>query len=77
LCHADQGITFVVRYDRNSPEKRLIGYPCVSTYGQTFDSSFAPAGYSGRNIDSTASKIESNVTLGLAAADQQIGAVLR
>ena len=51
------------------------GYPCVSTYGHTFESQLAQlraAGCSGRNIASTASKIERNVTLGLAAADQQI-----
>jgi hypothetical protein len=57
------------------PEKRLIGYPRVSTYRQTFESQLAQlpaAGCSGRNIASTASKIESNVTLGLAAADQRI-----
>jgi hypothetical protein len=56
-------------------EKRLIGYPRVSIYGQTFESQLAQlraAGCSGRKIASTASKIESNVTLGLAAADQQI-----
>jgi len=58
-----------------SPKKRLIGYPRVSTHGQTFESQLAQllaAGCSGRNIASTASKIERNVTLGLAAADQQI-----
>ena len=57
------------------PEKRLIGYHRVSTYGQTFESQLAElraAGCSGRNIVSTASQIEGNVTLGLAAADQQI-----
>jgi len=57
------------------PEERLIGYPGVSTYGQTFESQLAQlraVGCNRRNIVSTASKIESNVTLGLAAADQQI-----
>jgi hypothetical protein len=57
------------------PEKRLIGYARASAYGQTFESQLAQlraAGCGGRNIASTASKIESNVTLGLAAADQQI-----
>ena len=59
----------------NSPQKRLIGYPGVSAYGQTFDNQLAQlrtAGCSGRNIGSTVSKIESNIALGLAAADQQI-----
>jgi hypothetical protein len=57
----------------NSLQKRLIGYRGVSAYGQTFDNQLAQpraAGCSGWNITSTASKIESDVTLGLAAADQ-------
>ena len=68
-------ITFAVGYDRTHPEERLIGYPRVSTYGQTFESQLAQlraAGGNGRNIASAASQIESNVTSGLAAADQQI-----
>jgi hypothetical protein len=47
------------------PEKRIIGYPRASTYGQTFDSQLAQlraAGCSSRNIASTVSKIEGNVT---------------
>ena len=32
-----QGVTAFIRDDRNSPEKRLIGYARVSTYGQTLD----------------------------------------
>src|SRR5215472_8314844 len=83
VAHSDQRVAFVVRYERTNAEIRLpgsspgqaIGYPRVSTYGQTLDNQLAQlraAGCSSRNIGSTASKIESNVTLGLAAADQQI-----
>jgi hypothetical protein len=42
-------------------EKRLIGYPRVSTYGQTSESQLAQLSrgwLSGRNTASTASKIE-------------------
>jgi hypothetical protein len=34
---SNQGVTIAVKYDRNSSEKRLIGYARVSTYGQTLD----------------------------------------
>jgi hypothetical protein len=37
LPFADQGVTFAVRYGRNPPKNRRIGYARVSTYGQTLD----------------------------------------
>jgi DNA invertase Pin-like site-specific DNA recombinase len=43
----------IIRYDRNSSEKRFIGYARVSTYGQTIDSQLEqlrPAGCGSRNI---------------------------
>jgi DNA invertase Pin-like site-specific DNA recombinase len=48
-----QGLTSVISYGRNSPEKRLIGYARVSTYAQTLDSQLEQlraAGCTSRNI---------------------------
>jgi hypothetical protein len=50
---SNQGITFAVRYDQNSPRKRLIGYARVSTYGQTLDAQLdqlRSTGCTGRKI---------------------------
>jgi DNA invertase Pin-like site-specific DNA recombinase len=50
---SDQWVTVCIRYDRNSPEKRLIGYARVSTYGQTLDAQveqLRAAGCGSRNI---------------------------
>jgi hypothetical protein len=47
-------VTDAVSYGRNSPEKRLIGYARVSTYGQTFDSQLdqlRATGCNSRDID--------------------------
>jgi DNA invertase Pin-like site-specific DNA recombinase len=38
LSQSDQWVTVCIRYDRNPPEKRLIGYARVSTVAQTLDS---------------------------------------
>ena len=48
-----QWVTACIRYDRTPPEKRLIGYARVSTYGQTLDAQLEQlraAGCSSRNI---------------------------
>jgi hypothetical protein len=37
LSQPEQWVTVCIRYDRTHPEKRLIGYARVSTYGQTLD----------------------------------------
>jgi hypothetical protein len=60
---------------RSAPRKTAHRPSPRIHYGQTFESQLArlrAAGCSDRNIASTGSKIESDVTLGLAAADQQI-----
>jgi len=43
LSLADQGVRFAVRYDRTDPEKRFIGYACISTYGQMLDTQLSRA----------------------------------
>jgi DNA invertase Pin-like site-specific DNA recombinase len=43
----------IIRYDQNSPRKRLIGYARFSTYGQTLDSQLEQlrkAGWNSRNM---------------------------
>jgi Resolvase, N terminal domain len=53
LCEPDRWVTVFIRYERNSPEKQLIGYARVSIYGQTLDSQVAQlhaVGCSSRNI---------------------------
>jgi hypothetical protein len=70
-----KGLHFSSDMTGTDPEKTAHRLSPRTHYGRTFESQLAQlraAGCSGRNIASTASKIESNVTLGLATADQQI-----